>query len=193
MPHKGYVEVDAAKYRSYTIQHLKAGQEYFVKVAAKNSAGVGEFATPLPGTVPALVIPGRPSSAQAFTGSTQGSISVQWKRPIFPWFGYPCSGSVSLGSVYECPKAFGGGEPMSTGGLSVQYYEVHWSEQPDFTNDYDVGMVTTNEYRIDLTGLTPNRQYYIRIYARNNVGPSPPANNIGEYCEGVQVSAVAMA
>jgi hypothetical protein len=193
MPHKGFVEVDASKYRSYTIQHLKAGQEYFVKVAAKNSAGIGEFTTPSEGVVPMIVIPGRVASAQAFTGSVQGSVKLQWNRPLFPWFGLPCSGSVDLGFVYECPKAYGGGEPMSTGGLSVTHYEIHWSEQSDFMNDYDVGKITTNEHRIDITGLTPNRQYYFRIYTRTNKGPSPPATKIGEYGDGGLITAAAMA
>jgi hypothetical protein len=194
MPHKGYVEVDAATYRSYTIHNLQQGQEYFVKVGAKNSAGLGALATPsTPSVTPVLVIPGRASSAQAYTGSTSGSIKVQWNFPIMPWFGYPCFGSIALGTVYECPKAYGGGLPMATGGLKVNFYEIRWSEKPDFMNDYDTGMVTTNDLTYTVTGLIPGRTYYFRVYTRNNVGPSPAAKNTGEYGEGSLISAVAAA
>ena len=82
---------------------------------------------------------------------------------------------------------------MSTGGLPVAYYELRVSEKSDFTNDYDMtAPVTTTELTHTLSGLTPGRLYYVRVYTWTSQGPSPPAARAGALGNGELVSATAM-
>jgi len=181
IPHKGSVEVDAATYSSYTIRYLTKGQRYYVKVSAINSAGPGTAALSFPiSAIPALAIPGRPQSVVASIGALKGEIDVSFQYPTVPWHGIPCFGTDA--DVFECPKPSGGGLPESTGGLPIIEYEISYSEQSNFQNDYDKGSVVTTNTRYTLSNLTPDRLYYIRVLARNANGPGPFCYNLGTNC-----------
>ena len=122
-PNKGYVDLSAAEYSSYTIQYLTAGQRYYVRVYAKNSAGLGRAALSSPSSaIPSLVVPGKPHSITAVQGSTNGEIVLTWQYPRVPWHNIPCSGTVS--SPRDCPSKLGSstGLPESTGGSSLTQY-----------------------------------------------------------------------
>jgi len=85
-PNKGFVDLDASQFNSYTLTYLTTGQRYYVRVFAKNSAGLGTPALSSPTfAVPALQVPGKPHSISAVTASLSGSLAVSWLRPSIPW------------------------------------------------------------------------------------------------------------
>lgn len=172
-PNKGSFDVDASISSSYTIQYLTAGVKYYVQVYAKNSEGFGA-PTPAspPYAIPALEVPGKPHTIAASPDSVSGSIFVSWQRPRIPWHGIPCSGLVA--QPQDCPTAVGGGPPLSNGGSSITEYLVSYNEQEDFSG-LDSGEQTTTATSLTLLNLTPGRQYYIRVLARN-------AQGSGQYC-----------
>jgi hypothetical protein len=194
LPHKGYVEVDAATYASYTINYLTKGQKYYTRVFAINSAGTGTPAESVPSyAAPALTVPGKPQSVVASIGSVVGTIDVVYQFPTVPSHGIQCSGTAT--NVFECPKQIGGGLPQSDGGSSIIEYEISYSERANFKDDYDTGLVTTSNLAYTLSSLTPGRTYYIRVLARNAVGVSSFCFHTGTNCNSdvIQVKAVAKA
>lgn len=173
LPNKGYVDLDATLYSSYTVTYLTRGQVYFFRVFAINSAGLGTAALSSPSSLaPALQVPGKPHTIAAVAGLQVGSVAVSWQRPRIPWHDIPCSGLVSLPN--DCPVVVGGGLPQSDGGSSITEYEVESNDLIDFSGFDSTTVTTTNNY-YTLTGLTPGRTYYIRVLARN-------AQGAGSYC-----------
>merc|ERR1711908_4010 len=63
----------------------------------------------------------------------------------------------------------------AAGGDDVSEFEVEFNENSEFTGS-DGGFQTTTAQQITLSGLTPDRAYYIRVLARNSIGS-------GAYCE----------
>jgi len=174
-PNKGFVDLDASQFSSYTLTYLTAGQRYFVRVFAKNSAGLGTPALSSPTfAAPSLQVPGKPHTISAVTASLSGSVAVSWLRPSVPWHGIPCSGTVT--NPLACPSAVGGGLPQSDGGSSITEYEISYNDLEDFSGR-DAGKFTTSGTSLSYTarGLTPGRRYYIRVLARNSRGA-------GQYC-----------
>ena len=174
-PHKGYVDRDANQHNSYTIEYLTRGQQYFVRVSARNSAvfGVPAYATPV-SVAPSYNTPGKPHSISALPGAATGQVVVSWQYPRIPWHGTPCSGTNALPN--DCPTAVGGGPPSSTGGSGITEYEIAWNELEDFSG-FDTGKITTTSSTLSYTveNLTPGRTYYIRVLARN-------AQGAGKFC-----------
>jgi len=174
-PHKGFVDRDANQHNSYTIEYLTRGQQYFVRVFARNSAefGVPSYATPA-SVAPSYNTPGKPHSISALSGATTGQVVVSWQYPRIPWHGVPCSGTNTVPN--DCPTAVGGGLPSSTGGLAITEYEISWNELQDFSG-FDTGKITTSSSTLSYTveNLTPGRAYYIRVLARN-------AQGAGRFC-----------
>jgi hypothetical protein len=169
-PHKDFVEVDASTFNSYTIRFLDTRQ-YYVRVFAINAAGLGAptLSSP-PFATPALVTAGRPHTIAAVTGARSSEIRVTWLRPRIPWHGIPCSGTPA--KPFDCPSPVGGGLPTSTGGTPITEYQIEYNEVADFSGQ-DRGIRTTTDVQYVLTGLTPERRYYIRVLARNAVGSGP--------------------
>ena len=170
-PNKGFVDLDAALFSSYTIQSLSPTTAYYVQVFAKNKAGLGIQTMASPGfATPALEVPGRPHTVQAVSGNGVGYITVSWQRPRIPWHNIPCSGT--LASPNECPSAVGGGLPASDGGQPIIEYVVSYNELPDFSG-IDTGELVTSNTAYTLTNLIAGRKYYIRVLSRNTVGSGP--------------------
>merc|ERR1712196_669781 len=72
LPHKGYVELDASIYKSYTIPDLVEGLDYYVRVSARNSIGYGASVTATPQyRSPSLQVPGKPSNIIITPGSSE--------------------------------------------------------------------------------------------------------------------------
>jgi len=173
LPNKGFVELDAASFASYTVSYLTAGQLYYFRVFAINSAGLGTPALASPAALaPSLQVPGRPHTVLAEPGLLPGTVSLSWQRPRVPAHGIPCSGLGTLPN--DCPSAVGGGLPQSDGGASITEYEVEANDLTDFSG-FDSISVTTSATSYSLSGLTPGRTYYIRVLARN-------AQGAGSYC-----------
>jgi hypothetical protein len=165
--------LDANKYRSYTIQYLTPGTEYFVRVFATNNYGLGIPGTSTPKSVaPALQVPGRPHTVAAYSGDPTGSIRVTWQRPRIPYHGIPCSGLNSAPN--DCPTPIGGTLAQSDGGSTITEYVVEYNELEDFSG-YDYGEVVTTKNVYTFENLTPGRKYYIRVLARNAMGS-------GQFC-----------
>jgi hypothetical protein len=172
-PHKGFVDLDASLYNSYTVQYLTTNQQYFVRVMAGNSAGFSVATNASPASAaPAVQIPGKPHSIAAATGGSSGEIDVSFQRPRVPWHLIPCSGTVA--SPNDCPKEVGGSVASSDGGSSISEYVIEYSEESDFSG-YDQGQIVTTSLTVTITNLTPGRTYYIRVAARNQ-------NGLGSFC-----------
>jgi hypothetical protein len=170
-PNKGYIDLDANLYSSYTLQYLSTGTVYYVRVFAKNSAGIGLPTSSYPSfAAPQDQIPGRPHTIQAYSGNGVGRITVVWQRPRIPWFNVPCSGLISRPA--ECPSAVGGGLPESDGGSPIVQYVISYNEQENF-GGLDTGEVVTSGTSLTLLNLIPGRRYYIRVLARNAIGSGP--------------------
>jgi hypothetical protein len=68
-------------------QYLTQGQQYYVRVYARNSAGLGSPTVSTPAfVVPGLQVSGKPHTiATSTTGLLPGQIFVSWQRPRIPW------------------------------------------------------------------------------------------------------------
>ena len=174
LPNKGYVDLDATMYNSYTITSLIAGQVYYARVFAVNSAGLGTPAITTPPSVsPALTVPGKPQTVFASTGLSSGQLFVSWQRPTIPAHGYPCSGLAN--SPNPCPSTVAGGLPTTDGGSAITEYQINYNDLSDFSGMDNGAFTTTNTY-YTLNNLTPGRKYFIRVLARN-------AQGAGSYCQ----------
>ena len=193
-PNKGYVDVDAVTYSSYTIQYLTSGQLYYTRVFAINSGGPGVAALTSPtSAIPSPQVPGKPQTLVVLPGAVVGSISVSWQRPTIPWHGIPCSGTPL--SPNACPPMIPGGLPASDGGLSISQYAVSYNDLPDFSGlDSNNGTgFTTTSLSYTLTGLTPGKLYYVRVLARNSQGSGPYCSYVEPNCLIVNTRAMAVA
>jgi hypothetical protein len=172
-PHKGFVDLDASLYSSYTVQYLTTNQQYYVRVMAGNSAGYSVATNASPASsAPSVQIPGKPHSIAAVTGGASGEIDVSYQRPRIPWHLIPCSGTLS--SPNDCPTEVGGASPSSDGGSAISEYVIEYSEESDFSG-FDQGQIVTTSLTATIQNLTPGRTYYIRVAARNQ-------NGLGSYC-----------
>jgi len=171
--HKGAVELDATKFNSHTIQYLTEGRAYYVRVFAINSAGLSVPTISSPAFVrPRLQIPGLPHTILATTGLiSSNSITLNWQRPRVPWHLVPCFGLVT--APHDCPVKIGGGLPSSTGGSEIMDYMIEWNEDLSFSSGsgFSRGSITTTGTTYSIPSLIAGRTYYIRISAKNAVGP----------------------
>jgi hypothetical protein len=173
-PFKGYVDLDASLYSSYTLTYLSKGQYYYVRVFAINSAGLGNPALSSPSYLaPSLQVPGKPHTIFAVTGTSVGQIKVSWQRPRIPAHGIPCFGLAT--APKDCPSTIAGSTPASDGGSVIKEYEIEFNDLADFSG-FDSGKVTTTNTFYTLINLTPDRKYYIRVLARN-------AQGAGSFCQ----------
>lgn len=169
-PHKDSIIVDASTFNSYTIRYLDT-RKYYVRVFAVNADGPGTPAVSNPPfATPALVTAGRPHTIIATTGSLSRSLTVTWLRPRIPVHGIPCGGTAA--NPQDCPPPVGSGLPTSTGGTPITEYQVEYNERADFTGQ-DGGFQTTTDFTYTLNNLTPGREYYVRVLARNAMGAGP--------------------
>eukprot|EP01038_Epipyxis_sp_PR26KG_P012331 gene12331-16540_t len=173
VPNKGFIDLDASSFSSYTITYLTEGQTYYVRVFAINAAGLSTPTLSSPSSLaPSLQVPGKPHTLSATTGSVSGSISLSWQRPRIPWHNIPCSGLINKPN--DCPSGVAGGLSSSDGGSTITEYQISYNDQEDFSG-YDNGQLTTTLTSYSLTNLTPDRKYYLRVLARN-------AQGAGGYC-----------
>jgi len=72
--------------------------------------------------------------------------------------------------------AISGGNVLSGGGVPVTARGVVWSTSEDPTLESNSGYTTdgegTGEFESSITGLTPDKTYYVRAYSTNNAGTS---------------------
>jgi hypothetical protein len=189
-PHKGYEDVDATTNNAYTLQYLSSSTNYFVRVAAINTAGVGTFKTAVPSYASTgNQVPGIPHTITVSSGTSSGTATITWQRPRIPHHGIPCSGTLS--NPDDCPDNLGGDTSASDGGSSITEYEVEYNERSDFTGS-DGGSMTTTSTTATLSGLTSSRTYYVRVLARNAVGSGEFCEKSGEdICDGSVLSVIA--
>jgi hypothetical protein len=189
-PDKGSIRVDAATQSSYTIELLSTNRNYFARVAAINSAGVGAYTLASPASAqPTLQSPGTPHTVVAVSGSSAGEIVVTWQRPKVPRSGVPCFGTTI--SPQDCPTPYGGSSPASDGGDAITEYEIEFNERADFGGSDGNRVLSTGNTKT-LTSLTSGRVYYIRVLARNTIGSGLFCERSGsDICDGNMITAVA--
>ena len=147
---------------SFTVENLKEKSEFYFRVSAENEVGVGEGSVtekvslkthatpPSPPTAPLEIVPVGPHS-----------LTVEW------------------------------GAPESDGGAPLEGYKVAvrdakrqmWMEVGRVIRDtkrqiwMEVGRVTTEVQKLKIQDLEEGSEYFIRIFAKNEVGFSDPLEN----------------
>jgi len=188
---------DASAHNSYTIESLTESRSYFVRVFAKNSAGVGtpQDASPSFG-VPVAQVPGKPHSLIAATGTESGELYLSWQRPFVPNHGIPCYGTET--SPLECPDRSGLGDYAADGGAAINRYRVQFIQ----TSDYSVmssdntwtdaqNEITCDSYAAQCStslgasdGIAAGSEYYLRVQTYNSQGYGSACSTGSIYCPG---------
>ncbi len=188
-PNKVEVWVDDS-WDSYTIEHLSTTRQYWVQVAAQNSAGRGIARISTPSSAsPLRHQPGKPVSVVLADGSSAGEVLVSWDAPIIPWHGKPCGGTLSF--PIDCSIPIGGTTPGSNGGVVIVSYNIQWSEFPIYSPSFNSINVPSEDPRsvVITTGKTSGEIIYIRIAAINTIGFGAYCIEGGETCgDGNQLS-----
>merc|ERR1712226_1660997 len=133
--------------REYTVEQLKEKAEYYFRVAAENELGAGEPA------------------ATDKIGLAQGA-----RVPSAP------TAPLEISAVTPHSVTVEWGAPESDGGAPLEGYKVAvrdakrqmWME---------VGRVTTEVQKLKIQDLEEGSEYFIRIFAKNEVGFSDPLEN----------------
>jgi hypothetical protein len=205
LPHKGEVEVDATKHRSYTISPEVGLQEnivYYVRVSAKNLVGYGATQWPEPAfAMPNLQVPGRITTAKvAPQTGVEGNLTVFWSYPRVPAHSIFCGGGGpgNLTLPDNCPTGMGRGTEAD-GGTPILSYKVEWDTNKWFnsTNSlpekgfYELTNLAGGEpYQYTIPSLTKTKTYYVRLFAYNARGDSAACDKTGVLCDGVRLSGV---
>mmetsp|Transcript_13942 Transcript_13942/g.22010 ORF Transcript_13942/g.22010 Transcript_13942/m.22010 type:complete len:376 (+) Transcript_13942:3-1130(+) len=195
-PHKANFRVEKDD-RSYTIDYLDPERMYYVRVAALNPVGVGDFTDGTyggtsNGVQPAHNRPGKPVNLEAVTGVDAGELDVSWSYPSVPHHGFTCYGSQD--NPGTCPTNVGDELPASSGGREIYEYRLQWSVSSDFlATETDAGEADVSDtFSYTLTNLTVGYNYYVRVAARTQVGFGAFCQEGGEICgDGVRVNATA--
>ena len=78
-------------------------------------------------------------------------------------------------------------EPNSNGGSDITGYTVQWKKAVDgWDMAADVSSVTTTETSYIISGLSPNAEYSVRVFASNSVGDGPTSAQVEETVEAQQ-------
>lgn len=202
-PNKGSAEVPVSEAMSYTIPLLTPGRQYYVRVRAKNRAGLGAPSNTLKRT-PTIQVPGKPSSASVTSVSggtcTSGAgfscIEVQWGFPRVPAHGIFCGGggTADPNTPSLCPALMGRGNEAD-GGSPITGYRIEYSTTSSFDGAvYSVSIgeteVLTGEPFAELISDLPIGQtYYVRVAAVNAKGISSFTSATGVLGDGTQLSA----
>merc|ERR1712139_671562 len=125
---------------------------------------------------PAAVEPGMPTalstSLSAKDAAGKQSITVSWNPPKTPWHNIPCNGSKT--SPGNCPNL------IADGGNRIKSYQVDYDTDISFqsTNSRHIDIkadstIVDNTYKVTIDNVLPNNKYYIRVFAKNDVGYGP--------------------
>jgi hypothetical protein len=185
-PHRDSIDVPASTHRSYTIEGLTPGVNYYVKVQARNAIGYGPPRTGSPSErAPATQLPGKPYNVEVNSGAA-GVLDVSFTAPRIPDHGVPCGGGGPLGDAADmlCGTAMGRDHTTwgeADGGLGISKYVLEWDVQEDFVSSNgaphkgSATILATDpnifSFTHQITGLAPNRLYFVRIAAENSNGP----------------------
>merc|ERR1712054_94910 len=186
--------LSALTYNYYTIKDLKESSTYYIRVSAANSMGFGPAVSTLPigvspsvshsqihplSATPQKMEPGKPTSLALSVGAKdittgKSSITVSWNAPKTPWHGIPCNGSIALPG--SCPGL------VADGGSTIKSYLLDYDVDPSFNtaNARHIEVAATSS-NLDntyggvhvITQTMPNIQYYVRVFAKNDIGFGP--------------------
>jgi hypothetical protein len=203
LPHKGEVEIDATKHRSYTISPEVGLQEnivYYVRVSAKNLVGYGATQWPEPAfAMPSLQVPGKVTTAKvAPQTGVEGNLTVFWSYPRVSAHGIFCGGGGpgNLTLPDSCPMGMGRGTEAD-GGTPILSYKIEWDTNEWFNSRnslpekgfYELTNLAGGEpFQYTIPSLTKTKKYYVRLFAYNARGDSAACDKTGILCDGVRLS-----
>lgn len=157
------VTISDTTQRSYTITTLTTGTVYYVRVAAKNSGGIGAWQASTPvSQAPANQRPGKPNTLTAAVAAA-GTLQLYWQVPRIPAHGIPCSGTLLVPQA--CPTY----SDVDTvyGGSAFEGYLIQYSTSSDFSGYLETTSATTS---VLLTALNSGVPYFVRVLTVNSEG-----------------------
>jgi len=141
------VETLSSSVTVFTVENLVQKSQYYFRVSAENSIGVGEPAETQKVSLKANATPPSPPTGPIeMRTSGPNSIFVEW------------------------------GCPESDGGAPLLGYDVAVREAKK-TMWMQVGHLTVEHQKINIKDLLEGHDYYIRVFARNEVGRSNPLDS----------------
>jgi hypothetical protein len=179
-PHK-LAKTVSGNERGATFDSLEAHRRYYARARAVNAAGGGPSRASSPANVrPAQRVPGKPVALVGVSGSS-GDLDVQFRPPLVPAHGMPCSGTEAAPEL--CPGAGGGGG--ADGGAAITYYYLEWSLSSRFESEKCVRAdrcqvrVSAGAHPVTAllsagaSGLLSGKVYFVRVCAENSLGRGP--------------------
>ena len=145
-----------------TLRHtgLKAGQTYYYRVRARNSAGWGPWSDPaVEAVAEGVELPGAPSPRPERNGST--ALDIMWEPP---W-----------------DEDEGGEDETITG------YQLQWSPTGQDDDFRGLASPSATDRSYTHTGLKPDTTYWYRMRARNSVGWGKWSEKVWESTESAGV------
>lgn len=194
-PHK-LAKTVSGNERGATFETLEAHRRYYARVKAVNSAGAGPARSSSPANVkPGQRVPGKPVALVGVSGSA-GDLDVQFRPPLVPAHGLPCSGTEAAPELCPGTTTAAGAD----GGAAITYYYLEWSLSARFESDKCVGTCVarignspnpvTSALSAGASGLISGKRYYVRVSAENSLGRGPWCDSDGDACLGDAESVV---
>jgi hypothetical protein len=133
----------------------------------QNGSGTGTFSSSLTG-----LLPNRTYYVRAYATNAGGT--CYGTQVTFTTSAELASVNTSGISSISSNSAVGGGQVVSDGGVSVSSRGVCWNltGNPTTSDSRTVDGNGVGTFTSNITGLQPNRTYYVRAYAINSVGNS---------------------
>lgn len=144
--------------------------------------------------MPSNQIPGKVSNIDARpTPGEPGNITVQWNFPRVPAHNIFCAGGgpFNISDPDPCPSGMGLGT-QADGGAPILHYQVQWDTNK-FFNSSDpypksgqaliTNLAGGEPFDYTIRNLTSTDQYWIRVYAHNDMGTGAACNRAGLLCD----------
>lgn len=111
-----------------------------------------------------------------FSATNEGILGaeIKYQDNWSDWFGIPPVVSTSIVAEITTTTAICGGNVTSDGGGTIIERGICWStsEAPTINDNYANSGTGLGNYSIQMTNLAQNTRYYVRAYARNEIGLS---------------------
>ena len=136
---------------------------------ASNGTGTGSYTVNMTGLTPGTQYYVRAYAVNSEGTSYGSEVSFTTQQAIT----VPSVTTIQVTNIQQT-SATGGGNVTSDGGATVTERGICWStsHNPTTSGSHASNGTGTGSYTVNMTGLTPGTQYYVRAYAINSEGTS---------------------